>query len=314
MSIDFRQPKRSENLQISQGSLVYRTTSGKFCAWTFEPPLPFGPHCYMEVAVRLPSFPSISRLTSVGLLCAATAMVGLSGGCGDIVTYAGEARQQGIRLYNEGKYAEATGSFNSAIKQRPQDYESYYYLARTHEAMGMFHQAVSEYRTTLTLMTNSLKGKTDAEFRLKTLDGLASAISSGKDQTLEQAAFSKTGGPSTGEDVWVVAKVRRLDGDIDSALGEYVEATSMEPNNQPLAKEFGLYLSKLNQRTQAVTELSRAYVINYRKRLPDDPEVNDGLRALGVVPGPSLADQRDLRQPVIPEGPLPEVKVQIGNE
>lgn len=256
----------------------------------------------------------LSQMAGVAVLCATTALVGFSGGCGEIVTYAGEARQQGIRLYNEGKYAEATGSFNSAIKQRPQDYESYYYLARTHEAMGMFHQAVREYRTTLTLMSNSLKGENDPEFRLKTLDGLASAISAGKDLTLEQAAFAKTNGPSTAEDVWVVAKVRRLDGDIDSALDEYAKATSMDPVNQPLAKEFGFYLSKLNQRTRAVAELSRAYAINYRKRLPDDPEVNDGLRALGVVPGPSLADERDLRQPIIPVGPLPEVKVQIGNE
>ena len=34
-------------------------------------------------------------------------------------------------------------------------------------------------------------------------------------------------------------------------LVEYAKATSMDPNSQPLAKEFGLYLAKLNQRTAA---------------------------------------------------------------
>ncbi|QOV92186.1 tetratricopeptide repeat protein [Humisphaera borealis] len=264
--------------------------------------------------MNLPSYRSISRVASVGLLCASAAFAGLSAGCGEIVTYAGEARQQGIKLYNEGHYAEAAGSFNSAIKQRPQDYESYYYLGRTHEAMGAFHQAVKDYRTTLTMMDNSLKGPTDTEFRLKTLDGLASAISAGKDATLEQAAFVKTSGPATGEDFWVIAKVRKLDGDIDSALVEYAKAAKMDPENQPLAKEFGLYLAKLNQRTLASAELRRAYAINYRKRLADDPQVNEGLRALGIIPGPSLADERDLHQPILPVGPLPEVKVQIGKE
>lgn len=272
------------------------------------------PYSYMEVAVQLPSISSIVRYSRVGLLCSVAAVSALSGGCGDVITYAGEARQAGIKLYNEGQYAEAAGSFQSAIKQRPQDYESYYYLGRTHEAMGSYHQAVQAYRTTLTIMSNSLKGPKDEEFRLKALDGLSKAIAAGKDPSLEQAAFAKTNGPSTAEDVWVVAKARRLEGDIDSALVEYAKAASMDPQSQPLAKDYGLFLVSLNQRTAALNELRRAYAINYRKRLPEDPEVTEGLRTLGVVPGPSLADEKDLRKPVIPVGPIPEVKVQVGKQ
>jgi len=262
--------------------------------------------------VRFTPVPALSRLFGVGVFCTAALLAGLSSGCSDVVTYAGEARQQGIRHYNEGQYAEAAGSFNSAIKQRPQDYESYYYLARTHEAMGSFHQAVSEYRTSLTLMENSLRGKNDNEFRQKALDGLASAISGGKDVSLEKAAFARTNGPTTGDDFFVLAKVRRLDGDVDAALVEYAKAAELSPDSQPIAKEYGLYLVKLNQRKLAKEQLRRAYAINYRKRLPEDPEVDQGLRQINVVPGPSLADERDLRQPPIPVGPLPEVK--FGNE
>lgn len=281
--------------------------SGKICAWTFEPRRSGMTNSYMEVAVHLHSFPAILRLFGVSFLCIAGMLA--AGGCAEVVTYAGQDRQQGIRLYNEGQYPEAAGSFKSAIKQRPQDYESYYYLARTHEAMGNFHQAVSEYRTVLTLMSNSLRGSNDRAFRMKAIDGMASAISAGKDITLEQAAFARTNGPTTAEDFLIVAKVRRLDGDVDSALAEYAKAASMEPDNHAIAKEYGLYLVQLNQRKLALAQLQRAYSITYRKRLPEDEEVNQGLRAIGVIPGPSLANVRDLRKPPIPVGPLPEVKL-----
>ena len=73
-----------------------------------------------------------------------------------------------------------------------------------------------------------------------------------------------------------------------------------------VAKEHGLFLLELNQRTKAAEELRRAYVLNVRARRPDDPQVNDGLRKLDVVPGPSLGEESDLAKPIIPHGPLPE--------
>jgi tetratricopeptide (TPR) repeat protein len=215
----------------------------------------------------------------------------------------------GDQQYNAGEYPEAAGAFANAIKQRPQDYESYYYLGRTHESLKNYHQAVSQYRTALSVMANSLKGAEDAAFRQKVVDGLASAIAAGRDPSLEQAAFVRTGGPKTGEDYFVLAKARRITGDIDSALADYAKAAELDPRSVPIAKEHGLFLAQLNQRTKAAAELRRAYGLNYAARKPDDEQLNQGLRAVGVIPGPSLAEAKDLRQPIIPAGPIPELNL-----
>lgn len=230
---------------------------------------------------------------------------GLTGGCGEVITHAGASRQTGVKLYNEKQYPEAAGSFSNAIKQRPQDYESHYYLGRTYESMKNYHQAVGAYRTALSVMSNSLRGSEDVAFRQKVVDGLASAIASGNDPTLEQAAFVRTDGPKSAEDHFVVAKARRIGGDVDSALAAYAKAAGLDPRSFAVAKEHGLYLIQLNQRTRGADELRRAYALNYRARRPEDEQVNGGLRAAGVIPGPSLAEGKDLFQPIIPTGPLP---------
>jgi tetratricopeptide (TPR) repeat protein len=264
----------------------------------------------MEVAVHLAKTirSNIMRRIPAGfvLAVAVAGLAGAAGGCGDVVTYAGESRQQGIKLYNAGQYPEAAGSFSNAIKQRPQDYESYYYLGRTYESMKNYHQAVGAYRTSLSVMSNSLKGAEDKAFRQKVVDGLASSIAAGRDVSLEQAAFVKTGGPKTGEDYYILAKAKRINGDVDSALADYAKAGKLDPRSFVVAKEHGLFLAQLNQRTKAAAELRRAYALNYAARKPEDEQVNQALRGVGVIPGPSLAEGKDLFQPIVPSGPIPE--------
>lgn len=250
------------------------------------------------------------RLFGVALLGGVSA---LACGCADIVTYAGESRQTGITHYNAGEYPEAAGAFANAIKQRPQDFESYYYMGRTYEAMKNYHQAVGQYRTSLTLMDNALAGKVEPAFRAKAIEGLASSLALGNDATLEAAAFSRTNGPTTAEDHFVLAKVRRIHGDVDMALQEYHQAAELDPKSIAIAKEYGLYLMQLNQRTPGALALKRAWVLNYRARNEADPQVEQALRAANIVPGPSLADQNDLVRPLIPPGPLPEVDLGQAN-
>lgn len=262
-----------------------------------------------------PSVPLLffGHLRRAAAALAVGAVVAVGGaGCADLVTYAGESRQQGIKHYNDGQYPEAAGAFTSAIKQRPEDYQSYYYLGRTYESMKNYHQAAAQYRTALRVMSNSLAGQDDGAFREKVLDGLAVAIAGGADESLEKVTFARTNGPSTAEDWFVVAKVRRLQRDADSALDAYAKAAAADPKNLAVAREHGLYLLQLNQRTKAAAELRRAYVLNKRLRQPDDAGVNDGLRSIGVVPGPSLGEEGDLAQPLVPRGPLPEVEFGSG--
>jgi tetratricopeptide (TPR) repeat protein len=273
----------------------------------------------MEVAVGIASLTSWSKnIVRVAVLSALAGTAAVSAvGCGNLtggslLTYAGEARDEGIRHYNAGQYAEAAGSFQNAIRQRPQDWESYYYLGRTYEAMKNYHQALSQYATARSVLPQTAAGRADTAAKYRILEGLGQAIGLGNDQALEQAAFARTGGPATAEDHLVLAKARRIQGDADAALTEYRAAAQGDPASFEIAKEFGLYLLQLHQKQEAGEELKRAYAIAYRATRKEDEQVNAGLLSLGVIPGPSLAEMRDLRQPLIPQGPIPNIDVRIG--
>src|SRR4051795_5497146 len=100
----------------------------------------------MEVAA-MPSSKSSSnsRFTRTAVLIAANAVLASSlllsgGGCADGLTYAKDARRDGMALYNEGNYTEAVGAFANAARQDPRDYKSYYYLGASYQAQHQYQQ------------------------------------------------------------------------------------------------------------------------------------------------------------------------------
>ena len=216
-----------------------------------------------------------------------------------------QSREKGITQYNAGDYADAAGAFNNAVRQDPRDYQSHYYLGRTFEAMGSYQQAIESYRTSLAVMSNSLTGRENQTFRLKVLDGLASAIAKGEDRMAQTASLQQKASP-TAEDEFVLAKVLRIHGDADSAIAAYAQAASLDPKNLPIAREYGLYLDQLHLEAKARPELVHAYQLNDKINRVDDPQINAALRRAEVVPGPALLAEKDLARPAVPLGPLPE--------
>jgi tetratricopeptide (TPR) repeat protein len=239
-------------------------------------------------------------------ITSATGFLGLAlttVGCADMMADTRASRASGIKLYNDGQYADAAGAFRNTIRVAPFDYGSHYWLGASLEHLGSYEQAISEYKTTLSIMSQSLEGKEDKQFRLKAVDSLASAIV--KDQQgrdAEIAAIAKA--PASAENQFVLAKIGRRSGDADAALEAYSRASLMAPKDFPIAKEFGIYLDQLGQTDRARKELRRAYALNSH-----DEEVAAALRHVGVIPGPSLKDESDMAQPLVPVGPIPELQL-----
>src|SRR6185295_12663575 len=94
--------------------------------------------CYMEVAVTHVTSSRIRALaiTGIGALWITTLF-----GCADVITYSRDAQREGIKLYRQGDYADAAGAFRNALRQNPRDYQSYYYLGASYEAMTQYQQA-----------------------------------------------------------------------------------------------------------------------------------------------------------------------------
>jgi tetratricopeptide (TPR) repeat protein len=225
--------------------------------------------------------------------------LGLSAGCADVVTYANDARRDGLKNMNDGNTVDAAGSFRNAVRQDPRDYESYYYLGQCYDQMGSQMQAVQAYRSGLDVMNITVEGREDRPFRLKIIDGLAASLAKGGSRTFDdQAAMGKS---KPAEQKFILAKAYRNLGDADNALANYQQANFLDPNDVAIAKEYGLYLAQTGQTDQARPVLKRAYALNTK-----DAEVAAALRQLGVIPGPSLKEKGELVKPPIPQGPLPE--------
>ena len=261
--------------------------------------------CYMEVAVKsAPSQRRFSLTKTISLVILGASLAG----CGtEIVSYDRDFRQKGFTQYNKQDYVNAAQSFKEALRSEPGDYTSRFYLAECYEVLGHPQQAIEEFRTTLTVMTNSLEGKGDTEMRRKVLYALAQAVGHEPDRTGDLAQLERE--PRTPENALLLARIYRFSGDADLAIMRYGEAQQLDPNDPLIAKDYGLYLEQLGQKKKADAELRRAFALNTK-----DEEVAAALRRLGVVPGPSLKQEDDLEKPFLPVGPLPEVDLSTSSK
>jgi tetratricopeptide (TPR) repeat protein len=255
----------------------------------------------MEVAVsRSLSFLGKSTVSAVLL---AGLSLGVVGCAGEYLVYASESRAAGIQQLNENQPAKAAGSFQNAVRQNPRDYESFYWLGVAYDKQGDYGQAAQAYRTSLDVQQETYDGKHDVKARRRTLDGLAIAIAKGPNRSQEiQLIEQKNAGRQTGEDALLLAKINQYSGDADGAIDCFNRACLLEPEDAGIAREAGLYFERIGQSKNAEPLLKRAYTAN-----PNDADVVAALRRLGIVPGPSLKEERALAKPAMPLGPLPEM-------
>jgi tetratricopeptide (TPR) repeat protein len=217
-------------------------------------------------------------LLAANAALASSLLVGIWG-CADSLSYAKDARRDGMALYNEGNYTEATAAFANATRQDPRDYHSYYYMGASYQAKHQYQEAISAYRACLDVMPLSLDGKNDVPFRYRAIDSLATAISKSATYGTETVALEqKCSGKAAVEDQWLLAKIYRYTCDADAAIEAYNKAVLIAPNHFAIAKEAGLYEQGLGQNESAKFALKKAYAIN-----ASDEQVNDGLRRLGVI-------------------------------
>jgi Tfp pilus assembly protein PilF len=254
----------------------------------------------MEVAVFMPIMRLFKCVALLALCC--TILAGATG-CTNILTRAEAAKSEGQRLYAEGNYSDAAGSFRDGLRQDPRDYQARFYLGQCYEQMHQYPLAFQSYHSALDTMTTTLAGRDDPEFRLKIIDALAAAVALHDPQQTELNAI-ETRAKSTrrAEDYFLLAKVYRQTQDADSAVASFNQAALYEPKNFAIQKEYGLYLLSLSMTSQAKEHLIKAYKLD-----PSDREVAGGLERCGVVPGPSLRDKSDLAKPAIPQGPGPDL-------
>jgi Tfp pilus assembly protein PilF len=257
----------------------------------------------MEVAVNAFRLNLFRKQNLSVVLLAAGLCSGLSGGCTDFVTFSKQSHDQGMEYYNQKDYANAAGAFRNAVRQVPNDYQDHYYLAQSLAAQGQWEQAIHSYYDAWEVMGIDDMGRLDNKLKYQVLDGLANAIASSdtRDSYTNQVE-AKAHSRQSADDYLLLAKIYVDRRDADSAIDAYDRAAMIEPDNFYIAKAYGLYLEHLGQNDKAAVPLRRAYAMN-----GNDQQVADALRAIGIIPGPSIKEEDALAKPLIPKGPIPEV-------
>ncbi|HEV8607550.1 MAG TPA: tetratricopeptide repeat protein [Tepidisphaeraceae bacterium] len=204
----------------------------------------------------------------------------ISTGCTDVLTYANKSREEGLRLYSERAYADAAGAFRNAIRQDPRDYRSQFYLGVCYDDLKQHHQAFSQYRISLDVMTQVGPNYYEPQFRQKVLDAYGASVARNDENESESNAIMKRAqGGSSGEEWFILAKAFRIRGDADRAIDAYTRAARVAGDDFFIKREFGLYLlDPLAQNKEA------EYWLRQANRLqPHDEDVNTGLAKLGVT-------------------------------
>lgn len=233
--------------------------------------------------------------------CAGLALGAALAGCGDMLTHAQDANREGLRLYNQGDYVNAAGAFQEAARQDPRDYRTQYYLGQCYEQMKTYPSAIAAYKQCLALQPYTLAGKSDTAVHETAFDRLAHVVATSDPGNVELDALEKGAKDSAKPDDYrLIGRVYAYRGDADSALDSYNRAYRVAPHDFAINKEYGLYLEKVGQTQKAAIHLKEAYKANQQ-----DQQVADGLRQIGIPPGPALLDENQLARPLITTPVLP---------
>jgi Flp pilus assembly protein TadD len=220
----------------------------------------------------------------------------------DLLTYSQDAKHEGMKQYNDGKFPEAAGSFRNAIRQDPTDPEAEYWLGRSFEQTKSFHEAINAYKTALGLMPKSSSPRFNHDLYENTFDRLAKVVAENDASGTETELIVKTASDlKSAQQYQLLGRIFQYKGDPDSSLEDYRRAAALEPDTFVVEKELGLYLDKLAQNQEAGSVLRDAYRLNQ-----SDESVNAALRHLGIVPGPALLAQDQIEKSIVPNALVPE--------
>ena len=231
----------------------------------------------------------------------ATLAVGLAG-CAEPFTYSASETAAGKTYLHEQDYESANGIFAKQIGRNPKDYTAFYYLGQSQEGSGREQEAIRSYRTGLEVMPLTPAGRDDPEMRFKLIDALSGTLAKNDADGSILTQIDKTSKGDAGKKL-LVAMTEAKAGKPDSALGSFRSAMTLDRDDPQIAKQYGLYLESLKQQDAAGKVLTRAYRLD-----TTDQDVAAALLRVGIVPGPSLLSANDLATPLVPLGPLPEIK------
>ncbi len=187
-------------------------------------------------------------------------------------------RQSGWEAIQEGRWEQADTDLTQALQADPADWRANFLLGkvRLHQGRPLAAQLLLEQAMTLHPRGPESGQILDAMAESLYDQGQKAALTEFLDRTAQQRKGV--------EDFLRQAKYLAKLGDPDGALKAYRMGCEFAPKTDPTPYlALADYYQSLGDTPRAIKALRYAYYIE-----PHDPGLNDKLRALGVVPGPTF--------------------------
>ncbi len=201
-----------------------------------------------------------SARVSGWIAAALVTMCGLAtGGCSNIASQA--ANVEGVRLYEQGNYQQASDRFQQAIAQDPKSPDGYYNLAAALHKTGTLYSRPNDVQQAENLYNQCLErdaSHTDA-YR-----GLAVLLNeSGR----QREAFNllnhwSAASPQSADPKIELARLLEEVGQPDQAKAQLVDALAIDPHNARALTALGRLRDQSGDHVQAVANYQRSLEIN----------------------------------------------------
>jgi tetratricopeptide (TPR) repeat protein len=180
-------------------------------------------------------------------------------GCSNVASQA--ANVEGVRLYQQGNYQQATDRFQQAIAQNPASPEGYYNLAAALHKTGTLYNRPSDLQQAEILYNQCLeRDPNHAECHR----GLAVLLT----ETNRQAdAFRllnswASASPKSPEPKIELARLLEESGQVEQAKAQLVEALTVDPHNARALTALGRLRDQSGNYAQALADYQRSLAVN----------------------------------------------------
>jgi tetratricopeptide (TPR) repeat protein len=202
-------------------------------------------------------------------------------GCSNMQSQA--ANVEGVRLYQQGNYQQASDRFQQAIAQNPMSPEGYYNLAAALQQTGTLYNRPADLQQAEILYNQCLErdpNNADAH------RGLAVLLNETGRQT---DAFSllnswASANPKSAEPKIELARLLEETGQTDQAKTQLVEALTVDPHNARALTALGRLRDQSGNYAQALSDYQRSLAVNR-----DQPAVAARVAQLQAATTPVVA-------------------------
>ncbi|MSR29980.1 MAG: tetratricopeptide repeat protein [Gemmataceae bacterium] len=178
----------------------------------------------------------------------------------------------GLRLFQQGRFKDAQDSFQAALKLQPADPGIYFNLAETYDYLNRSQEAEKFYKECILRSPNHVGARHGLNALLVKQSRTQDAILLSEDWLKKQPALAS----AYAEDGWIWKQL----GDLPRAQARYQQALSLDPSDTRTLVELAMVYEKLNRSDRSMVLYQRALEIN--PHLGSARQSMDRLKAAGT--------------------------------